>query len=94
MKLGVDTTTGTQYAIKIHKADDPKFNASCVDVVENEAKAIMKMRSPGIVNIVDYIPQAKVVKKDGSTYDVFCVIVEELASGGELFYYVKNSGYF
>lgn len=47
-----------------------------------------------IVNIVDYIPRAVVTKADGSTYDVVCVIVNEVAQGGELFFYVKNSGPF
>lgn len=57
---------------------------------------MMKLRPlhTGVVNIVDYIPQGTVKKADGRQYDVFCVIVEEIADGGELFYYVKNSGYF
>ena len=46
------------------------------------------------MNIIEYMPQAKVTKRDGSVYDIVCVIIEELAQGGELFYYVKNSGYF
>jgi len=89
-----DTDSHKQYAIKIHRADDPKFNQSCVNVVENEATAMLKLRIQGVVNIHDYIPMASVKKANGSSYDVFCVIVEELAEGGELFYYVKNSGYF
>ena len=36
-----------------------------------------------------------VVEKDnGTKYEVSCVIVEEWAKGGELFFYVLNSGYF
>lgn len=46
------------------------------------------------MNIVDYIPGAIVERKSGGTYPVACVVVEELATGGELFFYVKNSGYF
>jgi serine/threonine protein kinase len=35
-----------------------------------------------------------VEKKSGKKYEVACVVVEELASGGELFYFVLNSGAF
>lgn len=52
------------------------------------------MQHPGIVNIVDYIPRAVVEKSNGEKYDIVCVIVSEYAHGGELFYYVKNSGRF
>lgn len=44
--------------------------------------------------MVEFIPQAIVKKADGREYPVICVIVEELAIGGELFFYVKNTGYF
>lgn len=33
------------------------------------------------------------VKPDGKEYKVILVIVESLASGGELFFYISNSGY-
>jgi len=55
---------------------------------------LSKISHPRIVNIVDYHPRHIVLKPDGSTYDVVCVIVSELAKGGELFFYVKNSGAF
>ena len=35
-----------------------------------------------------------VEKQNGQKYEVVCVIVNELAQGGELFYFVKNSGHF
>ena len=44
--------------------------------------------------MIEFIPHATVKKSNGSEYNVICVIVEELAQGGELFFYVKNSGYF
>jgi serine/threonine protein kinase len=94
VKLAKDTTSNKLYAIKVHKASDPNFNQKCVEVVETEAYAISKLNHKNIVNIVEYIPTAKVEKEDGTSYDVVCVIVEECAAGGELFFYVKNSGYF
>jgi hypothetical protein len=42
----------------------------------------------------DYLDEAVVEKPDGSKYKVVCVIVEELAQCGELFYFIVNSGHF
>jgi serine/threonine protein kinase len=95
VKLAKNSDDHKHYAIKIHKVNDPKFDKSCVEIIETEVKAMSKLNHPNIVNIVEYIPKAKVEKIDkGTGYDVACVIVEEVATGGELFYYVKNSGYF
>ncbi len=55
---------------------------------------MINLRHSNIVNIINYIPEAYVEKSSGKKYPVLCVIVEELAQGGELFYYVKNSGHF
>jgi len=44
--------------------------------------------------MVEFIPQATVKKSNGHEYPVICVIVEELATGGELFFFVKNTGFF
>lgn len=54
----------------------------------------MKLDDPGIIKIVGYLAKGEVEKKDGSTYEVVCVIVQDYAIGGELFFFVKNSGYF
>ena len=35
-----------------------------------------------------------VEKIKGTSYEVKCVVVEELAGGGELFYFVLNAGAF
>lgn len=48
----------------------------------------------GVINIIDYIPESRVVRANGTSYDVICVVVVEIADGGELFFYVKNSGAF
>jgi hypothetical protein len=59
----------------------------------NEVQALMKLKHPGIVNVKDFQISNK-VEKEKTSYPVTCVVVEELASGGELFFYVLNSGYF
>lgn len=44
VKLCIDTETNKKYAVKIHKADDEKFDQQSVTVVENEARAMMALR--------------------------------------------------
>ena len=93
VKLGLDTTTSLQYAVKIHKATD--FTQEAIETVETETKAIAALDHPGVVKVVEYIPKGTVEKDgNGKGYEVVCVVVEELCPGGELFFYVKNSGYF
>ena len=94
VKQALNKENGEYYAIKIHRSDDPSFGDESYKVVETEARAIAQLRHPNIVNIIDFLPEAFVEKSNGIGYPVCCVIVEELAQGGELFYYVKNSGHF
>ena len=94
VKQALNKENGEYYAIKIHRSDDHSFGDESYKVVETEARAIAQLRHPNIVNIIDFLPEAFVEKSNGIGYPVCCVIVEELAQGGELFYYVKNSGHF
>lgn len=80
--------------MKIHKADDPNFDKVCRDTVINEVTSIKKLSHPNIINIVDFIPEATIEKSSGSKNKVILIIVEEIAPGGELFYFVSNSGPF
>jgi serine/threonine protein kinase len=56
--------------------------------------AIKKLSHPNIVNIIDFLPEATIEKTSGRKINVILIIVEEIAIGGELFYYVSNSGFF
>jgi serine/threonine protein kinase len=94
VKLARNKEDSTEAAIKIHRLDNAELDQEKVNVIQNEAKLLSQISHPRIVNIIDYIPRAVVNKPDGSHYDVVCVIVSEIAKGGELFYYVKNSGAF
>lgn len=93
VKLAVDSH-GQHVAIKVHKTSNKNFNQKAVDVIETEARAIGELDHPGIVNILNYIPRSFILKPGREPAEVVCVIVNELAEGGELFYYVKNSGPF
>ena len=56
---------------------------------------ITKLKShPNIVRVVDFIPSGQIIYPHGRSKQVECVLVEELASGGELYYYVANVGFF
>ena len=91
VKLAVDETTGKQYAIKIHKAD--LVDKTCIDTVVNEVKAIRQLSHPHIVPLLDFMEHGIVIKSNGDEYEVVLVVVQELATGGELFNYIANSGY-
>lgn len=95
VKLAKDSTDNEKYAIKIHKSGDSEFSKGVRDLVITEVKAIMKLQGhPNIIQIKEFQDEANVEKKSGITYPVQCVVVEELAQGGELFYFVLNSGCF
>ena len=64
------------------------------DIITTEVRTIMSLKHKNIIKIKEYIEESSVVKRSGEIYLVQCVLVEELASGGELFYYVLNSGFF
>ncbi|CDW85970.1 protein kinase domain containing protein [Stylonychia lemnae] len=94
VKLAINKIDQTEVAIKIHKLDHPDLNQEKVIIIQNEAKLLARIEHKRIVNIVEYYTKQVVEKSDGFKYDVVCVIVNELAKGGELYYYIKNSGAF
>lgn len=94
VKLGLRKDTGEYFALKVHKRNDPNFTQESRTIVMSEVKSIIQLKHPNIINIVEYIDEAEVEKEDGRKVPVVCVIVEEIAGGGELFYYISNSGYF
>ena len=66
------------------------------DVLDTELNAMAKLNgiSPHIVNLIHFEASAEMIKKDGRVKKVTYVIIDELCQGGELFYFVKNSGAF
>ena len=50
--------------------------------------------SPHIVNVIEFLERAVIIKKDGKRKNVVYVIIDELCPGGELFYFVKKCGVF
>ena len=66
------------------------------DVLDTELNAMAKLNgiSPHIVNLIHFEASEEMIKKDGTVKKVAYVIIDELCPGGELFYFVKNSGAF
>ena len=75
VKLAVNDEDGQHYAVKLHRADDPNFDQSTVALVTNEVNAIRKLKHPNIINVIEFLPDAKVVKDNGLGYPVKAVVV-------------------
>jgi len=91
VKLALNTEDNKYYAIKIHRADSSQ---ELLDVIRTEVHAVTSLNHPNIISIFEFKESAIVERKEGKPYAVKCVIVDELADGGELFFYVKNTGHF
>ena len=82
-------------AIKIHKSNHPDFTSEAKEIIMTEIRTMLKLQPhPNLVSLKDFIDEATVEKPDGTKYPVSCVVVQELAKGGEVVYYVLNSGHF
>ena len=94
VKLAYDKEADRYYALKLHYPDHPGFNATTVDIIANEILALKSIKHPNVINIIEWMQEAILEKPSGVKKKVVCVVVLELAEGGELFYFVKNSGFF
>ena len=81
-------------ALKVHRDDNSQFTKEMRSTIMTEVSALQKLNHPNIVNILDFEESGVLVKKNGDKYAVSCIVVEELAEGGESFFYVANSGFF
>mmetsp|Transcript_33552 Transcript_33552/g.38545 ORF Transcript_33552/g.38545 Transcript_33552/m.38545 type:complete len:87 (+) Transcript_33552:143-403(+) len=71
---------------------------SCYDkdtlaVVQNEIKTMKSLSHPNIINLIDSSDTAEFVKANGVKREVFYLALE-LASGGELFDLIAQTGRF
>ena len=88
VKLGYSKVNGQYYAIKVLK---DKSLASNLKTIKNEVNMMRELNHPNIVNLIEARDDGEYVKVDGSSKKVMYLVLE-LASGGELFEYVANSG--
>lgn len=95
VKLARDTKNDNKLvAIKLHPKTSPRADLKNRTYIMNEVNVLMNVKHPNIINVIEYVEEGKVTRKDGSSYDVYSVVVLEFAQGGELFFFVANSGYF
>jgi serine/threonine protein kinase len=85
VKLGVNSNTGLQYAIKIIKPSVRYRN-----IAEHEAQTLMKISHPNIVSCVSLSEAGVYTRKQGKGVYMCKYIVLELCSHGELFSYIHN----
>ena len=60
---------------------------------KTEVEAMSRLDHPNIVKIIEYSLDAFVEKEDGSKHNVMCIVFE-LATGGEVFDFISNTGRF
>ena len=89
VKLGLDTSTGRQVAIKIMNGD---MDDSEKKLIMTEVEALQGLEHPNIINQIE-IGHDTYVKSSGKTKEVDYIVLE-LAGGGELFDFVAISGRF
>ena len=91
MKLGLKTSNGQYYALKIlRQVGNIEKNKKALI---NEAKIRLGLSHLHIINQYEFLENATYKKRNGTTYPVI-VVVLELAKGGELFDFISESGRF
>ena len=89
MKLGLDPSTGSHFAVKIIKRANYLNNEKAI---RNEINIMKQLEHENITRLVES-DVGEYMKRSGETYRVLYVVLE-LATGGELFEYVANTGRF
>lgn len=90
MKLGYSKKDGKYYAVKVIRRTNIVANEKAI---KNEVGIMRNLKHPNLVNLMDFMEKEEYCKTNGSTFHVMSVVLE-LATGGELFEYVANTGRF
>ena len=61
--------------------------------LKQEIGIMQKLHQTNLVNLIEVIENGTYTKKNGTTYEALCIVLE-FCAGGELFEYVANSGRF
>lgn len=94
VKLGTDSTTGQQFAIKIIKSKSPATAAQFRDMVANEVQSLQQISAPNIVNLAGTNEAGTYTRKQGKGTYICQYIVMELCPNGELFDVLFETGRF
>lgn len=90
MKLGYSKKDGKYYAVKVIKRTNIIANEKAI---KNEVNIMKSLKHPNLINLVDFMEKEEYFKTNGSSFHVMSVVLE-LATAGELFEYVANTGRF
>ena len=88
--MGYNTKDGKYYAVKVIKRQNVVANEKAI---KNEVGIMKALKHPNLVNMHEFMEKEEYFKTNGSSYHVMSVVLE-LATGGELFEYVANTGRF
>lgn len=95
VKLGRRDETGELFAIKImlqNKGTSAELEEAQKQIV-NEVEKLSSLNHPYVLNVVETVKEGKVEKPDGRTKDVLYTVLE-LATGGEMFDFLMETGKF
>lgn len=93
VKLGRNKTSGKLYALKIIK-DDALENSSTMSTFKTEIDVMKEINHLNVINLVKYSYEGTLKKLNGETKDKVTYLTLELASGGELFDFIAQTGAF
>jgi len=94
VKLGTDSNTGIQYAIKIIKSKSASTAAQFRDMVANEVQSLQQISHPNIVNLAGTNEAGVYTRKQGRGTYTCQYICMELCPNGELFDVLFETGRF
>jgi serine/threonine protein kinase len=93
VKLAKHKDNGKLVALKIIK-DDALENSSSMNTFKNEVEIMQEISHPNIVNLLSSSSDGVLKNQNGTTKDGVIYLTLELASGGELFDFIAQTGSF
>lgn len=93
VKLGKHKDSGNLVALKIIK-EDALDNSSTMNTFKNEVEIMQELTHPYIINMLTFSDEGVLKNPGGKTRENLIYLTLELASGGELFDFIAQTGSF
>ena len=93
VKLAKQKDTGDMFALKIIK-DDSLENSSNMATFKTEVDVMKEINHPNVINLIKHSYEGNLKKQNGETKENVTYLALELASGGELFDFIAQTGAF
>lgn len=91
VKLGKHSSSGKMYALKIIK-DDALDNEMTLKTFKNEIETMQEISHPNIINLIKSSGEGTLTKENGDVKNNVVYLTLELATGGELFDFIAQTG--